>query len=269
MFLSQPFTEFLTTLVNCSQINRWTVLNIGNLTRDTFHNSGDQGCICTLCRYVVQTPIYSAFYIKIMHLHRWFESFGLHLMHGVFKLESNNFCTQFDETYLPFRTLKKIPQHTISLLPFSAGVKERNFWENFKTTKRELPCPKKSFHTLTFRTNYPIDCPHFLINTDREKCQKCNYEQLFLLKCLLAVKIKRLNLSSASFLCFSTFQQVEWENYSMCLLSLTAFHSRHCCRFLSDSKQKFSNASSISGSISSSKSYLWIQHNTSDLEALC
>lgn len=36
--------------------------------------------------------------------------------------------------------------------------------------------------------------------------------------------------------------------------------SRHCCRFLSDSKQKFSKASIISGSISSSKSYLWMQH---------
>lgn len=35
---------------------------------------------------------------------------------------------------------------------------------------------------------------------------------------------------------------------------------RHCCRFLSDSKQKFSNASSISGSISSSESsYLQTQ----------
>lgn len=46
----------------------------------------------------------------------------------------------------------------------------------------------------------------------------------FFVKMLVCSKIS-LKLSDASFLHFSTFQQVEWERYSMCLLHLTDSHS--------------------------------------------
>lgn len=36
--------------------------------------------------------------------------------------------------------------------------------------------------------NYPVDCPHFLINTEK-KCQECNYEQLGV-KILICSKVK-------------------------------------------------------------------------------
>lgn len=60
----------------------------------------------------------------------------------------------FVVTYLAFKKKsyqkKKKSQHTISLLAFSLGVKERSFWTN-PTKTRQLPCPKQ-LNTLIIQT---------------------------------------------------------------------------------------------------------------------
>lgn len=163
----------------------------------------------------------------------------LYIIKGRTKCMENNVVWAWVMTCLTqLKALQKIKQlkSTAHHVLHASWLKERRTPSNKRETfrlEREEASPPEPIVPFSMNSNWESDRSATI--------------NISLLEGSFPVKLKPVGC-----LFFEKTSGIEWDEWDR------RPHKR-CCRFLSDSKQKLSKASSISGPISSSKSYLWTQ----------